>query len=289
MEFRILVIIFSLLLTACASKSNVPYNESWSKAKNLAHAAGLDNKIYDQQLPASAYNKKGKLLDYKLGNVTHPAYGSSSGVTGVSVQPYGPFENFYWGWTIPGASHHNEHKLFAWMPKEMAANEVIAKENMEKLLSRASLAILKEMGFQYEPAKTLSEHKGITFQQWYLGRDDGNCSLPKKNCVLSIYIPPPSGEAGAPSFSFYSIASEPSWAFEAADDEMYPRLALAEGTGKESISENVFYQKLSARLPGWIYFYMAPNEVGTGNNNQTIAYPYVLEKGRPLLFIRPVK
>ena len=289
MEFRILVIIFSLFLTACASKQGVPYNESWSKAKNLTYAAGLDHQIYDQQLPASAYNKEGKLLDYKLGNVTHPAYGSSSGVAGVNIQPYGPFENFYWGWTIPGASHHNEHKLFAWMPKEMAEDEVAAKDTMEKLLSRASLTILTEMGFEHEMAKTRFEQGGIAFQQWYLGREDGNCSLGKKNCVLSIYIPPPAGEVSAPSFSFFSVASEPSWSFQAADDEMYPRLALAEGSGKESISENVFYQKLSARLPGWVYFYMAPNEVGTGNNNQTISYPYVLEKGRPLLFLRPIK
>lgn len=289
MVLRIVTVAFSLLLTACALKSGAPYNDKWSKAKNLTHAAGLDRKIYDQQLPASAYNKEGKLLDYKLGNVSHPAYGSASGTTGVNILPYGPFEDFYRGWTIPGASHHNEHRLFAWMPKEMADSEASAQYKMEKLLARASLTILEEMGYRHKPAKTRFKHAGVAFQQWYIGRPDGNCSLTKRNCLLSIYTPEPVGKAYAPSFSFYSVASEPVWFFEGGSDSRYPRVILAEGTGKESISENIFYQKLSARLPGWIYFYMAPNEVGIGENNQTIAYPYMLEKGKPLLFVRPVK
>lgn len=286
MVFRILMISVSLLLAACAS---TPYNEDWSKAKNLSYAAGLKHKLYDQQLSASAYSKKGKLFDYKLNHVTHPAYGSSSGVTGVSVQPYGPFDNFYWGWTIPGASHLNEHRFFAWMPSEMADSTASAQYVMETLLTRSSLAVLKEMGFRHKPEITKFKHEGIVFQQWYLGEEGGNCSLSKMNCVLTLHIPPPSGKKEAPSFSFYSIASESTWFFSAADAKKYPRLILAEGDGKRSISGSVFYQKLSSRLPGWIYFYLAPNKVGTGENNQIIPYPYVLEKGRPLLFIRPVK
>lgn len=289
MDTRIFFLIITALLTGCISPQKSFYNDQWSKAKNLTHAAGLDQQIYDQQLPASAYNEEGQLLDYKLGNVSHPAYGSASGVVGVSVLPSGPFESFYWGWTIPGISHHKEHRLFGWMPKDMASNTSNARASMEIMLSRASLAILKEMGYRHEEAPNAYQHEGIQFKQWFLGQEGGHCSIKRKNCVLSLYIPDPYGLGEAPSFSFYSIASEPAWFFAADDDSTYPRLVIAEGEGRKSIEQSVFYQKLSARLPGWVYFYMPPNEIGTGENNRTVAYPYVLEKGKPLLFIRPNK
>ena len=289
MKFRALILILVTALAGCANKDKIPYNEQWSKAKNLTNAAGISQKIFDQQLPASAYTQEGSLLDYKLDNISHPAYGSASGVAGVNINPYGPFEKFYWGWTIPGVSHHREHRMFAWMPKKMAFSTANAQSVMETMLTRASLAILDEMGYQHEPAKTVYEHEGIPFKQWYIGQEGNHCGLKKKNCVLSLYMPEPQNKERAPSFSFYSIASETTWFFSAEDEGKYPRLILAEGEGRESISENVFYQKLSARLPGWVYFYMAPNEVGVGEDNRTVAYPYLLEKGRPLLFVRPVK
>ena len=289
MTFRALILVFTFVLAGCANKDKIPYNEQWSKAKNLSNAAGLSYKIFDQQLPESAYTEEGNLQDYKLNHMSHPAHGSASGMAGLSADPHGPFEKFYWGWTIPGISHHREHKLFAWMPQKMAETAVTAQSTMESMLSRASLAILDEMGFKYEPAKTAYEHAGVPFKQWYLGQEGNHCSLEQKNCILSLYLPEPMGPERAPSFSFYSVASESAWLFSASSEEAYPRLVISEGGGRESISENIFYQKLSARLPGWVYFYMAPNEVGIGDDNRTVAYPYLLEKGRPLLYVRPVK
>ena len=287
MIFRTLLLIMITTLAGCASKDKILYNDEWSKAKNLANAAGMTHKIYDQQLPSPAYTQDGQLLDYKLNSISHPAYGNASGVTGLGRNPQGPFEKLYWGWTIPGVSHHREHRMFAWMPENMASSAADAKTIMETMLRRASLAILDEMGYSHAPAKTVYEHKGIPFNQWYIGQKGNHCTLKKRNCVLSLYIPEPYDLEEAPGFSFYSVASESVWFFSAEDDT-YPRLILAEGEGRESISENVFYQKLSARLPGWVYFYMAPNEVGVGEENRTVAYPYLLEKGIPLLFVRPV-
>ena len=288
MIFRTLTLILVTALAGCASKDEIPYNEQWSKAKNLTNATGMSQKIYDQQLPPPAYTGEGVLLDYKLDNISHPAYGRASGIVGLSVNPYGPYKKFYWGWTIPGISHHREHKIFAWMPKKMASSKANAQSVMTTMLIRSSLAILDEMGYQHEPANTMYEHEGIPFRQWYIGQKGNHCGLKKMNCVLSLYIPEPDDLERAPSFSFYSIANEQTWFFSAEDEDKYPRLVLAEAEGRESISENVFYQKLSARLPGWVYFYMAPNEVGIGMDNRTVAYPYLLEKGKPLLFVRPV-
>ncbi|WP_263080558.1 hypothetical protein [Endozoicomonas sp. Mp262] len=276
------------LVSGCASKSS-KYNSQWSKAKNLTAAAGLVRQMHDQQLPAMAYNKDGKLLDYKLGSITHPAYGSSSGVTGVSIAPYGAFENFYWGWSVPGASHRSTHRVFAWMPENKAKEAAHARQVFENMMARSSLNVIQEMQYKVQAIKAPYVHLGVAFRQWYLERADGECSFEKMNCVLSIYIPEPMGPVITPAFSHYATAGHGAWLFHLADEFRYPRVAISQGNGLESIEENVFYQKLSARLPGWVYLYMAPDEVGVGEDNRTIGYPYVLEKGKPLLYVRPVK
>ncbi len=66
MGFRVLSLVSTLLLAGCMAGYNEPYKNQWSKAKNLANAAGMEEKLYDQELPDTAYDKDGKLLDYKL-------------------------------------------------------------------------------------------------------------------------------------------------------------------------------------------------------------------------------
>ena len=288
MKNQYLLVVMTILLSGCVSKA-VKYNDQWSKAKNLTTTAGMTRQIHDQQLPTNAYNKEGKLLDYKLSSISHPAYGGASGVSGINIPPYGAFENFYWGWGVPGASHRKNHRLFAWMPESKAKDEMHARQVLESMIVKASTMILKEMQYKFQAVKTPYVHLGIAFQQWYLERSDSECSFKQMNCMLSIYIPEPIGPVITPAFSFYATAGQNAWLFHIADEYRYPRVALSQADGLKTIEENVFYQKLSARLPGWAYLYLAPEGVGIGEDNKTIGYPYLLEKGKPLLFIRPVK
>ncbi|MDD7805500.1 MAG: hypothetical protein PUP46_08075 [Endozoicomonas sp. (ex Botrylloides leachii)] len=288
MKHHYLLIGITLLLSGCISKA-VKYNEQWSKAKNLTNTAGMAQQMQDQQLPSTAYNKNGQLLDYKLGSISHPAYGKSSGVTGINVMPYGAFETFYWGWSVPGASHRHNHRLFAWMPENKAADIEQARQTMESMVAKTATTILKEMQYKVQLIKKPYIHLGIPFKQWYIQGNDMQCTFKDMNCVLSIYIPEPVGPVITPAFAFYATAGQNAWLFHIADEYRYPRVAITQGDGLKSIPENVFYQKLSARLPGWAYLYLAPDEVGVGENNKTISYPYVLEKGKPLLFLRPVR
>ncbi|WP_330924849.1 hypothetical protein [Candidatus Sororendozoicomonas aggregata] len=278
----------AIFLSGCVSKS-VHYNEAWSKAKNLTNTAGMSFQIHDQQLPETAYNKEGQLMDYKLSGISHPAYGGASGIAGVSIAPYGAYESFYWGWGVPGASHRKHHRLFAWMPENQAMDEMHARQVLENLVVKMSTMVLQEMQYQLQPVKTPFIHMGLPFQQWYLERSDGQCSFEQMNCMLSVYIPEPIGPVITPPFSYYATAGQNAWLFHVADEQRYPRVALTQGDGLKSMEENVFYQKLSARMPGWAYLYLAPAEVGIGDKNKTIGYPYLLEKGKPLLFVRPVR
>ena len=289
MGFRLMTLLTPILLAGCIAGFNKPYENQWSKAKNLATAAGMGAKLYDQELPDTAYDKDGNLLDHQLNSIYHPAYGSIDGLTAVIINPYGPFENFYWGWTIPGVSHHSQHRLFAWMPLQMATDSQNARVIMENMMARASLDILADLNYQTREVENPFIHQGLQFKQWYLEHPENNCSLEEMNCVLSLYIPEPQGPYKAPRFAYHNIAAEKSWFFSAGNDSVFPRLILAEGDGTKGVSANQFYQKLSVRMPGWAYFYIAPNEAGIGEDNRTVPYPYVLEKGKPLLFIRPIK
>ena len=288
MKHHYLLVAMSVLLSGCVSKA-VTYNEQWSKAKNLTNTAGLTRQMHDQQLPGTAYDKEGKLLDYKLGSISHPAYGGASGVTGINIAPYGAFETFYWGWGVPGASHRRNHRFFAWMPETKASDAEDARQIMEDMVTKTAISILKEMHYKLQLAKKPYIHLGIPFKQWYLEGSDMQCTFKDMNCILSLYIPEPVGPVITPAFSFYATAGQNAWLFDLADEYRYPRVAITQGDGLKSVAENVFYQKLSARLPGWAYLYLAPDQVGVGENNKTISYPYVLEKGKPLLFLRPVK
>ena len=288
MRYNFLLIAATLLLSGCISKA-VKYNDQWSKAKNLTHTAGMTRQMPDQQLPATAYSKAGQLLDYELGSISHPAYGGASGVTGLHIAPYGAFETFYWGWGMPGASHRRDHRLFAWMPENKAADKEQARQMMENMMTKAATDILAEMQYKLQLVKKPYIHLGIPFKQWYIEGGDQRCTFKAMNCILSLYIPEPVGPVITPAFSFYATAGQNAWLFHLADEYRYPRIAISQGDGLRSVPENVFYQKLSARLPGWVYLYLAPDEVGVGEDNRTISYPYVLEKGKPLLFIRPVK
>ncbi|MDP0588638.1 MAG: hypothetical protein QS748_05355 [Candidatus Endonucleobacter bathymodioli] len=283
-----LLVVITLLLNGCVSKGT-SYNDQWSKAKNLTVAGGMTRQVHDQQLAAGAYNKEGLLLDYKLNSLFHPAYGNFSGITGGSMAPSGAFKSFYWGWNIPGASHRSNHRLFAWMPKNNAKDKLHAKQLLEGMVAKSAVTVLEEMQFKLQPVKTPYVYLGTAFQQWYIEDSDGDCSFQRMNCMLSIYIPEPESSVVAPSFSFYATAVQDAWLFNISDQFNYPRIALSQGGPKKTIAENVFYQKLSVRLPGWTYLYMAPDRVAIGENNETISYPYILEKGKPLLFIRPVK
>ena len=112
-------------------------------------------------------------------------------------------------------------------------------------------------------------------------------SVPK-TVFLTIYVPPPVKNVVAPAFAHYTIAGKEARLFSAQeDDETFPRVIITQAGGVRTISEHVFYQKLSALMPGWFYLYLAPDEVGIADSNRTIGYPYILEKGRPLLFVSP--
>lgn len=294
MRIGLLSVLALLWLTGCAPMKVGSLDERWSKARNLTMAAGMGDELTDHRLAEEAYDSDGNLLDYQLDRLALPAYGSSSGVAGLKVMPHGPFQNFYSGWALPGNNHLQEHHFFAWMPlTELnkpvdTGPETTPRERLEALIIEHSMASLRDMSYKARPFSARHQLNGIDVRQWYLSDEDSGCDVSAQNCVLTVYVPPHIKEMVAPAYTHHTIAGKEALLFSAhGDDEAFPRIIITQAGGIRTISEHVFYQKLSARMPGWFYLYLAPDEVGIADNNKTIGYPYVLEKGRPLLFVSP--
>ena len=109
MRIGLLSVLALIWLTGCGPMKKGTLNEQWSKARNLVMAANMGDALIDHQLAEEAYDKNGKLLDHQLDRLALPAYGASSGVSGLKVLPHGPFQNFYSGWAMPGNNHLQEH------------------------------------------------------------------------------------------------------------------------------------------------------------------------------------
>ena len=294
MRIGLLSVLALLWLTGCVSMKTGTLNEHWSKARNLTVAAGMGEELIDHRLAEEAYDRHGKLLDHQLDRLALPAYGASSGVSGLKILPHGPFQNFYSGWAMPGNNHLHEHHFFAWMPlKELnkpvdTGPETTPRDRLEAMIIEHSMAVLRDMSYKARPFSVMHSINGIDVRQWYLSDEDSGCDISAQNCVLTVYVPPHIKEMAAPAYTHHTIAGKEALLFSAnGDDEAFPRIIITQAGGIRTISEHVFYQKLSARMPGWFYLYLAPDEVGIADNNKTIGYPYVLEKGRPLLFVSP--
>ena len=51
MIIRYLLVVATFMMTGCAFNTSSPYNDEWSKAKNMVHSAGMSLQVHDQQLP----------------------------------------------------------------------------------------------------------------------------------------------------------------------------------------------------------------------------------------------
>lgn len=268
-------LVASIFLSACSS-SIVPreeYDHSHSKAWNIVSAADMVTGINDTKLPKNNSSKG----VYDAAFVLSGFYSGLNGVGNLS----GGLYNL--GWSIFEPSKHGaRNTLIGWLPVEKAKTEEEARAVFLEEVTNAIKLSFDELNIKYEESYKDSSTKYLVvldYKDWGC-TEDSYCAFNAK-----IYEP---DMAYTPPFLDPSGTGK-SWAFRGNSGVYFNFLNL----GKNLFAENpntVDQVRLNAliskHLPDYAYIYIAPNKTKDSEGNK-VKIPYLLEKGKPQLFIVP--
>ena len=271
------VSIMSVIMTGCASTSQpVSYDESHSRAYNIAQAGGLYD-VSDKYVPRENYES----LQFAGSAATNSLLFTSSFGANLDLTSglgLGLVTSFL---EQPDTASRNS--VIAWMPKSEASS---TKNAQEKLLSEMKTAIestLEEMGLEYEATNGNSERK----VEFYFHSEEYGCPIYKPGmtnvdlCYIATEVFEPR-EAKAPSF--VGVDEIDSYAFESNHSVYYNRFRVTPGKGSHVPSDKI-YSLVSGKLPSWAYVYVASGNIQVGESK--FKTPYLLDNSEPLLFIHP--
>ncbi|MCE0557785.1 hypothetical protein [Motilimonas sp. E26] len=258
-----------ILLTGFASTSTpIQYDNSHSRDHNIAHAGGL-YQTEDKVIPMKDFEAF-KLAEAAAGNtlLLTSSVGAglelSEGLTSLLEQP----------------DTASRNSIIAWMPIQETTS---ARDAQQKLLYHFNAAIetvLQEQSINYERTNGNSEQK----IEFYFHSADYQCPKYQAGmtnqglCYITIEVFEPRRTM---SPSFVNDGQESS-AFESNHHVYYQRFRISPGKNRD-IPSDALYAAISSKLPNWIFIYIAKGNIHLGN--QTITAPYLLESGKPLLFV----
>lgn len=189
-----------------------------------------------------------------------------------------------------------------WMPYNLARNPLEAQLKMTEIIERAIVEALPE-GYRVEPYEWTDKAVFGAESSYRILRLEGPL-CEQWSCLIqgnfsSVERPERSSQARmvkAPTPSFIQSDEEWSYRFRGLGGVAVRKvLKEYDEQGKisghwhrietESLSgfdHSAFYRRLSAALPDWAFIYFGPQEV----HNQA-GIPYVLNRGKELLFVKP--
>lgn len=273
----------SLALLGCASTGNSPYqppryDESHSRAFNLAHAGELVSGINDATLPADQSSRGLQDLAFGAGGALNPQFGMSSlqaGMLGFATALFGPDEQ--------GA----RISFFGWIPASEASTAEAARKQMLNHIETAIRQGLTDLSASVANNKNGQENitrypnvigVGIREKSW--GCDDITEARPH-GCGVVFKVQ-------EPRFGLIPQASGLSgngFAFTSGDSTQYNKIIMVteeDGT----LPEDKLYAAISKHLPKGVFIYLAPRKVKSASG-QKIKFPYILDQGKPELFVVP--
>ncbi|MFC1337400.1 MAG: hypothetical protein G8D89_16460 [gamma proteobacterium symbiont of Clathrolucina costata] len=269
------------MLGACAS-TPVSFNPDESKAMNIARAGGIDFKLKDTEVPKDTVN----------GIVDSAGYGFAMAASGYNA----PLPGFSRGemasmnfaaWLLSPEAQSSRNSMFAWMPKEYVGSDEEPVDKLADLILEATGEVVEEMG--YEAAKSIAnggkDKSGLAV--YFRVKDkpeDEHCknSPTRSTCWISFGIRDPKSRSKSPNFVGTSGGS---YFFNPSSGVYSSYKFPQENTG---INELEFLQKLSAKLPEWVYFYAAPGKLYFGPD-QEMKIPVIVNDGKVLYFVKPAR
>ena len=85
--------------------------------------------------------------------------------------------------------------------------------------------------------------------------------------------------------TFITGSQRDAYAFTSGHDSEFNYINVMNGAASHA-PEQAVYSKISEKLPAWVFLYLAPQQVKM-NNSDKIVFPYLLEQGKPELFVSP--
>ncbi|MBJ7556980.1 hypothetical protein [Marinomonas spartinae] len=269
-------------LSGCASTSSyepTAYKTNHSRAYNIAEAGGLVTGIQDASVPR---DKLERITDTKTFGAAYVLSGYISPQLGMTDWQ-GGLVNLA-NWAIGPKQHGARNSLIAWMP----ANEAVSPADAQgKLLSHVKVSIesaLTDLGADFT---LLYDQDGELTYQFYKSEWDCPTWVDGKSkfrdmCVIDVKIVEP--RAGtAPDF--VSGAQGAAYAFTSGHESQYNYVKVSNGAASHA-PQQAIYADISKQLPAWAYIYLAPKTVKLENGDK-VAFPYLLEQGKPELFVYP--
>lgn len=256
------------------------YKNNHSRAYNIAEAGGLITGIADTKVPRDNLER---MTDTK-------AFGAAYVMSGYISPRMGSFSNWQGGalnaanWAFGPKQHGARNSLIAWMPATEAVSELDAQT---KLLSHVKIAVesaLADLGATFE----VTLNKGGQFSYIYHSKEWGcptwlNGGRELSNmCQIDIKVVEPR-RGTAPGF--ITGVQGAGYSFTSGDGTEFNYLNVINGATSHA-PEQAVYSKISEKLPAWAFLYLAPKKVKMGNGEK-IQFPYLLEQGKPELFVFP--
>ncbi|MBW3762671.1 hypothetical protein GL272_19795 [Aeromonas veronii] len=271
-------------LVGCASTnggySAPKFKAEHSRAYNIAEAGGLKTGIQDASVPRDQLER---LTDTK-------SFGAAYVLSGYVAPSLAGLSNWQGGlvnlanWAIGPKQHGSRNSVIAWMPASEAASSADAQA---KFISHVKFSVessLTDLGAEFT---LLYDKDGNLTYQFY--KNEWGCptwtngkSKVSDMCSIKVRIAEPLRGA-APTF--VAGVQGDAYAFTSGHDTQFNFINVTNGTGAHA-PEQAVYAKISQHLPTWSFIYLAPNKV-TLENGDKVKFPYLLEKGKPELFVYP--
>lgn len=269
--------LLTIVLSGCTTQKTYLYNPQASMAMNVAVASGMDQGLKDTDAP------RGTLA----GGEGVLAAGIASGAAGLSA-PTGGLTNAQAGalnlasWLISPGLPSTKSGVVAWIPNRGQSAEEAQKE-FGGILADAAARVYERIQVETKTSTRFFGKQQYSTEVQGIGST--NSKLCKKidskiSCNIGFLTSIPVATKDTPSF----IANKNNFIFE--NKIGFNTSIVIIPNQKNGMSEIEFMQNLSAELPDWVYLYFAPKSISDQSGSK-IEYPFYINKGAKLLFIKP--
>lgn len=270
-------LLVALLSTGCAT-APVEIDPSASYALNVARASGISAKLEDREVPADTVSS---ITDSGAYGAAMAASGYAAPVPGISSVGMAGLNVA--AWLLAPQAKSARNSMFAWMPTDSVKGGTPEDSLADMLLDAAAKAV-EDMG--YTPVSEIS-HNGTDKSGVAVYLRDGDQKSCKNvgkvaNCWVTFGVRDPVRMDSPPPVVNEKSAA---WFFDPAANVFSFFKFPKENSGLNELEVLV---RVSAYMPNWFYFYVAPNQIKVGKD-QPLKIPMIVSQGKVHLFLKEAK